>query len=647
MRTYAPAFLLAAGAFAAITAADGRSATEFIAGGAVALSAIIVSGRRLADAAVFAFGFISIYVTALALAPTHIECGTAGTYTAVVESMRCGEKSQRGTCTLLDSAGRRMDGRRIALTIADIVPEVAPGDIVLFEAELRPTGRYKDIPILGIQDSYERSMRVSAKAVVFRDGLTVTGHSHEWRFVPDGIRRTLEEHIYASQLPPDAARMLAACTLGGDIDTESSQAMRDAGISHLLCISGFHVGVVAAVAALLLWPLIFAERLRRYRSHITLICVWGYALVAGFTPSVVRAAIMLSSFFIARILQRDTLSLNALALAFYLVLLLDPYNLFSAGFQLSFAAVAGLLLFARQINPVSPRRRIAHRAAALTFTPFAAMIATAPLMLLWFNRLPLSGIAANAIVAAIFPLYMCSGALTVLLGSAGIPAGAVASASDTLYRLIIWLSHFWADASNAISPAIYADTACLCALSAAIVAAAVLVNSNNRLRKRVAAACIALSVAVSGCSGPQTDSMIVADSYGNASSIVHAGSGTMRCFLADADTIAGEPYRRIATAYKAKTETVVLKADTCTALPDGRSVYVASGRGEPLPAKCDILLVSRKYKGELAPLLSALQPGTVLLSGALDYERRHAYTAACVRTSTPCHDLAEKAVALR
>lgn len=242
---------------------------------------------------------------------------------------------------------------------------------------------------------------------------------------------------------------------------------------------------------------------------------------------------------------------------------------------------------------------------------------------------------------------MCSGALTVLLGSAGIPAGAVASASDTLYRLIIWLSHFWADASNAISPAIYADTACLCALSAAIVAAAVLVNSNNRLRKRVAAACIALSVAVAGCSGPQTDSMIVADSYGNASSIVHAGSGTMRCFLADADTIAGEPYRRIATAYKAKTETVVLKADTCTALPDGRSVYVASGRGEPLPAKCDILLVSRKYKGELAPLLSALQPGTVLLSGALDYERRHAYTAACVRTSTPCHDLAEKAVALR
>ena len=265
--------------------------------------------------------------------------------------MRCGEKSQRGTCTLLDSAGRRMDGRRIALTIADIVPEVATGDIVLFEAELRPTGRYKDIPILGIQDSYERSMRVSAKAVVFRDGLTVTGHSHEWRFVPDGIRRTLEEHIYASQLPPDAARMLAACTLGGDIDTESSQAMRDAGISHLLCISGFHVGVVAAVAALLLWPLIFAERLRRYRSHITLICVWGYALVAGFTPSVVRAAIMLSSFFIARILQRDTLSLNALALAFYLVLLLDPYNLFSAGFQLSFAAVAGLLLLHGKSTP--------------------------------------------------------------------------------------------------------------------------------------------------------------------------------------------------------------------------------------------------------------------------------------------------------
>ncbi len=110
------------------------------------------------------------------------------------------------------------------------------------------------------------------------------------------------------------------------------------------------------------------------------------------------------------------------------------------------------------------------------------MIATAPLMLLWFNRLPLSGIAANAIVAAIFPLYMCAAAPYSYFSEAPefLPELSLLGLGHSVQAYNMAPAISGADAPNAISPAIYADTVCLCALSAAIVAAAVLVNSNNR-----------------------------------------------------------------------------------------------------------------------------------------------------------------------
>ncbi|MDE6527311.1 MAG: ComEC/Rec2 family competence protein, partial [Muribaculaceae bacterium] len=425
MQTKAPALLLAAGAFVAVIAADGRSALEFAAGGAVAFAALVLLARTLSDSAVFIFGVLCVYASSLALAPDIVENNGKASYTAVVETASVSEKSQRAVCTLLDSSGHRRGNRRIGITVADIVPQIEPGDIVRFKAELRPTERYADIPHMAVQGFTERSMRLSAKAVVFKDDISVQGHSSELRYIPDAIKSRLEDFIHASSLTPQAAGMLAAATLGSDIDSATKQEMRDAGIAHLLCISGFHVGVLAAFVSLLLWPLVLSHGLRRYRSHITLCCVWFYALIVGFTPSVVRAAIMVSSFFIARMMQRDTLSINALALAFFIVLFIDPYRMYSAGFQLSFAAVAALLLFADRINPIPRKHPTGHRMASAICTPLAAMAGTAPLMMLWFNKLPLLGLLAHAITTVLFPLFMGAGAICVILDSAGIPCGAI------------------------------------------------------------------------------------------------------------------------------------------------------------------------------------------------------------------------------
>lgn len=646
MRINAPALLLAAGAFCAVIAADGRSAIEFVAGGAVALSALLMLGRRAADAAVFAFGFASIYITALMLAPEAVETGTPATFDAVIESVACGEKSQHGVCTLLGSDGRRKSKRRIGLTVADIVPALTAGDIVRFRAELRSTGRYDDIPHMTMRGLNDRASRLSATAVVYKDDITIAGHSDEIRFRLDGIRRLLEERIYASGLPPTAARMLAASTLGSDIDTGTNAAMRDAGISHLLCVSGFHVGVLAVIVSVLLWPLVLAGRLRRYRIYLTLACVWVYAVIAGFTPSVVRAAIMVSSFFIAGMMQRDALSLNALALAFFVVLLIDPYRMFSAGFQLSFAAVAALLLFARQINPVSRKHAIRHRMAASVCAPLAAMAGTAPLMMVWFNKIPLLGVAANAMATVIFPLFMGAGAASVALESAGLPCSLAVGATQMLHSTILWLSRFWADASNSISPVIYADTLQVCACVAALAAGAVVVNATVRSHRIVAGVCVAVSLVAAGCGATEPAPSIMADTYGSTDCILATDGSGARCYVADGTLANGNPYSHILAAHGHREAEMLPLASGADI--GGYTVAVAGkGLTPDSTGRCDILLVSRRYRGDIGALLAATHPGRVLLSGALDYERRHAYAAACARADIPYHDLADKAVAIK
>lgn len=90
-----------------------------------------------------------------------------------------------------------------------------------------------------------------------------------------------------------------------------------------------------------------------------------------------------------------------------------------------------------------------------------------------------------------------------------------------------------------------------------------------------------------------------------------------------------------------------LASGTTTAI-GGYTVAVAGkGFAPDSASRCDILLVSRRYRGDIGALLAATHPGRVLLSGALDYERRHTYAAACARAGIPYHDLADKAVAIK
>ena len=127
-----------------------------------------------------------------------------------------------------------------------------------------------------------------------------------------------------------------------DLDTDLYRAYSAAGAVHILSVSGLHVGILFAVLTYLLSFLIKRPRGKFLMAVLQLGILWFYALVTGFSPPVLRSAAMFSMLIVANASGRQQQLTNTLGASAFFILCFDPYALFSAGFQLSYLAVAGI-----------------------------------------------------------------------------------------------------------------------------------------------------------------------------------------------------------------------------------------------------------------------------------------------------------------
>jgi len=238
-----------------------------------------------------------------------------------------------------------------------------------------------------------------------------------------GIRADAGDAL-ARALPEPAAGLAAGILIGlrERVDRELAADFTTTGLSHVVAISGWNIALVAGLVAALLgtWP-------RRRRAVATVAAITLYTILAGASPSVLRAAVMAGVALLARETGRPGTAARALAWAVVLLLLVGPATATDAGFQLSAAATAGLLAWG---TPLAARLR-----ARLPRLPgfiveglaisLAAQAATLPIVLLSFGRLaPLSPLL-NLVVVPLVPLAMATGTLAMvggLLAGAGAPA---------------------------------------------------------------------------------------------------------------------------------------------------------------------------------------------------------------------------------
>lgn len=261
-----------------------------------------------------------------------------------------------------------------------------------------------------------------------------------------GIQLRMVERIRHTDLTPSQQGIAEALLLGwrDDVDETTQQQFRDAGITHLLCVSGLHVGIVAWLAGALLFFLGRKRWQRIVKGIVQIAVVWLFVLLTGMAPSTLRAGVMFSLLLVGSILQRQPNRLNNLCTSMWLLLLINPMLLFDVGFQLSYAAVAGIILWNRPLQQLLPISNqwylwLPQKVWQLICLSTAAQLAALPLVLYHFHQFPLYFLIANLTVVP-FAGILLGTVLLMLLTASGWATTLLSHELVAVDRLTRWIS---------------------------------------------------------------------------------------------------------------------------------------------------------------------------------------------------------------
>ena len=200
-----------------------------------------------------------------------------------------------------------------------------------------------------------------------------------------------------------------------DLSKETLSAYSKTGTLHALSVSGAHVAIIYVVLDFILLFLNRAYRLKIIKLFLICSLIWGYALITGLSPSVVRSAIMISVFIIAKTLSKNTNSYNILAFSAFCQLVYNPFSIWDVGFQLSYLAVFGLIYLQPKIyNLFYIQYKWLDKLWNLIAMSLAAQVVTFPLSIYYFHQFPLYFLFGNLFIMLPLVLMMYLG-ITVLI----------------------------------------------------------------------------------------------------------------------------------------------------------------------------------------------------------------------------------------
>lgn len=250
-------------------------------------------------------------------------------------------------------------------------------------------------------------------------------------------RAKLLDRLSESGVDGSAYAVVAAMALGdkSQLTTELRDAYAISGASHILALSGLHLGIIYTLLSLLL----SRRRWQMVSQIVIIVSIWLFVFLVGLSASVVRSAVMVSIYALLSLGHRDKLSVNTLAFAAIVMLLFNPMALFDVGFQLSFMAVLAILLFYPLLESLwSQPFLLDHRLFRWLWTMLsvscAAQIGVAPLIAYYFGRFSCYFLLANLVVVPAAALILYLSLLVLLIPSL---AYLLIYIVDTLNQLLV------------------------------------------------------------------------------------------------------------------------------------------------------------------------------------------------------------------
>ena len=457
---------------------------------------------------------------------------------------------------------------------------------------------------------------------------------------------------YFSHLGTEEAAIAAAMSLGDkrSLDAAQRQSFSATGVSHVLALSGLHLGILFSLYSLLFVNRLPSRRGRVFASLVGVALLWGFALLVSFPLSLVRATVMFTLWQLSVVLYGERSSLNNLALAALLILLFSPASLFDIGFQLSFTSVFFILL----LTPNIPRPRWLRRSRLLALlygwltVSIVAQIGTGPLVAYYFHTIPLVGLLGNLL--AIPLAYVILGLALVFFlipGFQGLTATLLGWCIRFLTGAVGWMAA-WPYSHIKAYPHWAEVMVCYVLLLALLV---YLIHRPPRVLY-VIAGCLVLWAGIAGWQESEhrrQPRLMVYDSY--AAPMVHLlyGKGAGRLLTTDSAKVASQvrfldegywqPYgiQRPRMEVLAKTASclVVDVAGQRMAWVQGRLPAVVPASPESVSA----LLLSRGAVQPLREVGAFFRAEVIVLDGSLSLARREGYLEEAASLGIRVHDV--------
>ena len=232
------------------------------------------------------------------------------------------------------------------------------------------------------------------------------------------FREQLIQNLSEAKFSKDELAIIQALLLGQrqDISKEIYDEYAAAGAIHILAVSGLHVGIILLILNWLFAPINYLKNGLVLKTIILILLMWGFAMLAGLSPSVVRAVTMFSFIAIGMQMRRKTSVLNSLFISFFILLLVNPYFIFQVGFQLSYLAVFAIVTIQPKLFKLwQPKFKIAKYFWSLFTVSIAAQIGVLPLSLFYFHQFPGLFFLSNLVVLPVLGLILGLGILVILL----------------------------------------------------------------------------------------------------------------------------------------------------------------------------------------------------------------------------------------
>lgn len=625
----------------------------------VSISLILGWNRRIYAAGVllvFAIGFCDTRLQA----PVPISDSLAGnetTYSGVTIQAHETESAQLLIVNIDSVDNSKCRPFRMAVTIPMMTPQIDDTDRIEFNAATSIPVPETDLPDETDYNSYLIKNGVVATALVEPDNIISVRPEPGLLNSVRRLRRSVTHLILTAPFNNETAEFLNA-TLTGDaslMSTDTRQLFSATGLAHILALSGLHVGLIALFLSILLFPLYLSGH-RCLKNIITIIALCFFAIMTGLPPSVVRAVIMASLFIIGSMLQRRQSAINSLCFAALAILSISPASLYSIGFQLSFIAVAAIVLIADRINPVDRRNIIGRHIVGYITVSIAAMAGTGVVSAYYFHIFPLYFLFANIIVMLLLPFIMGGAVITLIFHAFGITLLWMGKVVDFLCGVTGWWASLISDLPGATVRNIYLHPLSVWLMLGAIAAIVWWLHS-RRIAQLAAFGILCATLIVTG--------YILSEEYPEREVYITRHTRSTELLVKDGHRLwlfstAPEQdfetmmercrYRYQDYMGRRGIDSISIMPDRChmpsfarngdvIALPGKTLIFIHGNNAVASKTKADYAIVCRGFRGDIIALKEMVPSDTILLSRDIDVRRHRRYETQLSEQNIPFKSL--------